>query len=130
MLGNLLLAEDRILTYALRLLPATGNLVRTLPGAVFHTQPQLTLAGLMGQRRRWINGGFFGFVFLLQTLFGTTGGFTQASRMPLGPRLVRRAARGGRWGGRRGKAGRCLAPPPCSLNPPSPLPPLPSSWAC
>jgi cellulose synthase/poly-beta-1,6-N-acetylglucosamine synthase-like glycosyltransferase len=72
-LSNLLLAEDRILSYLLVLVatPVKGELFpRTwqthwVPSSVFFFESESTLKELVLQRRRWLNGTSAGYVWLL-----------------------------------------------------------------
>ncbi|KNC87239.1 hypothetical protein SARC_00625 [Sphaeroforma arctica JP610] len=62
-MGNLLLAEDRILSYAACLM--TGKFTRWVPKAVFYTEAETDSKAFLTQRRRWINGTFASYLFLL-----------------------------------------------------------------
>ncbi|KNC77895.1 hypothetical protein SARC_09652 [Sphaeroforma arctica JP610] len=61
--GNLLLAEDRILSYAVCLM--TGKYTRWVPMAVFYTEAETDIKSFITQRRRWINGTMACYIFLL-----------------------------------------------------------------
>eukprot|EP00047_Mylnosiga_fluctuans_P021977 m.111624 g.111624 ORF g.111624 m.111624 type:complete len:1457 (+) comp9094_c0_seq1:188-4558(+) len=65
-LSNLQIAEDRILSYASVVAAAEPNLRQTVvPGAVFFFEGETDLESLMKQRRRWINGTWAGYLYLL-----------------------------------------------------------------
>eukprot|EP00122_Pirum_gemmata_P017400 Pgem_evm1s16291 len=61
--GNLLLAEDRILSYAAALL--TGKYTRWVPSAVFYFEAETESEKFLAQRRRWTNGTFCCYIYLL-----------------------------------------------------------------
>ena len=61
--GNLLLAEDRILSYAASL--KTGKFTRWVPSAVFYFEAETQSVNFIAQRRRWTNGAFAGYLYLL-----------------------------------------------------------------
>eukprot|EP00122_Pirum_gemmata_P001985 Pgem_evm1s1795 len=54
--GNLMLAEDRILSYAAAL--KTGKFTRWVPSAVFYSEAETKTKNFIAQRRRWNNGTF------------------------------------------------------------------------
>ncbi|KNC87237.1 hypothetical protein SARC_00623 [Sphaeroforma arctica JP610] len=62
-MGNLLLAEDRILSYAACLM--TGKYTRWVPKAVFYTEAETDSKSFLTQRRRWINGTSASYLYLL-----------------------------------------------------------------
>ncbi len=55
---NIYLAEDRILCMGIH---KKGYLIKFLPDAYAEVDPIKTVHGLLGQRKRWINGSFFAF---------------------------------------------------------------------
>eukprot|EP00124_Ichthyophonus_hoferi_P003250 Ihof_evm1s272 gene=Ihof_evmTU1s272 len=61
--GNLLLAEDRILSYAASL--KTGKFTTWVPHAVFYFEAETVTATFVAQRRRWTNGSFAGYIYLI-----------------------------------------------------------------
>ncbi|KNC76541.1 chitin synthase, partial [Sphaeroforma arctica JP610] len=63
--GNLLLAEDRILSYTVCLM--TGKYTRWVPMAVFYTEAETDIKSFITQRRWWINGTIACYLFLLFT---------------------------------------------------------------
>eukprot|EP00124_Ichthyophonus_hoferi_P000711 Ihof_evm10s28 gene=Ihof_evmTU10s28 len=63
--GNLLLAEDRILSYAAAL--KTGKFTMWVPHAVFYFEAETDSSAFIAQRRRWTNGSFAGYIFLVLT---------------------------------------------------------------
>lgn len=66
-LGNLKIAEDRILTYASVLKTNEERHMAFVPLSVFYFEGELNLKNLMLQRRRWINGSVAGYLYLLLT---------------------------------------------------------------
>lgn len=52
------MAEDRILCMGIH---KNGKNMAYLPDAFAEVDPMKTLNGLLGQRKRWINGSFFAF---------------------------------------------------------------------
>eukprot|EP00122_Pirum_gemmata_P012866 Pgem_evm1s11978 len=58
--GNLLLAEDRILSYAAAL--KTGKFTQWVPSAVFYSEAETKTKSFIAQRRRWTNGTFAGYL--------------------------------------------------------------------
>ena len=56
---NMYLAEDRVLCWELVAKDGEANLLRYVKGAVAETDPMSSLAGLISQRRRWLNGSLF-----------------------------------------------------------------------
>eukprot|EP00122_Pirum_gemmata_P001553 Pgem_evm1s1397 len=56
--GNLLLAEDRVLSFAAAL--KTGKYTKWVPGAIFYCEAETDIETFIVQRRRWINGTFAG----------------------------------------------------------------------
>ena len=69
-LGNLRIAEDRILTYSVVLKAQVESYMRFVPLAIFYFEAETDLRQLLLQRRRWINGSVAGYLFLL--FFGFT----------------------------------------------------------
>ena len=66
-LGNLSIAEDRVLTYA-SVLKCENNynpVLAYVPNALFYFEAETSMDRFVYQRRRWINGTFAGYVFLL-----------------------------------------------------------------
>ena len=61
--GNLLLAEDRVLSYAAAL--KTGKYTRWVPSSIFYFEAETNVANFIAQRRRWTNGAFAGYIYLL-----------------------------------------------------------------
>ena len=55
---NIYLAEDRILCMGIH---KKGFDMAFLPNAYAEVDPMKTVHGLLGQRKRWINGSFFAF---------------------------------------------------------------------
>ena len=53
---NMYLAEDRVFGFELVAKEGEANLLRYVKGAVAVTDPMDSLAGLIAQRRRWLNG--------------------------------------------------------------------------
>lgn len=56
--SNVYLAEDRIMCLGIH---TNGYNLAYLPDAFASVDSMKTLHGLMGQRRRWINGSYFAF---------------------------------------------------------------------
>ena len=68
-LGNLSIAEDRVLTYA-SILQCENNfnpVLAYVPNALFYFEAETSMDKFVYQRRRWIDGTFAGYVFLLLT---------------------------------------------------------------
>ena len=65
-LGNLQLAEDRLLTY-LSIFNSNQRDTRIafVPMAIFYFEAELQLKRFLLQRRRWINGAMAGYIYLL-----------------------------------------------------------------
>lgn len=63
--GNLLLAEDRILSEAVVLLAEQEQTTEWEPKSVFYFDPELSTNKVVTQRRRWNNGSIAGFYYLL-----------------------------------------------------------------
>jgi len=61
--GNLLLAEDRILSYAAAL--KTGKRTSWVPHATFYFEAETESEKFIAQRRRWSNGAFAGYIYFL-----------------------------------------------------------------
>jgi len=64
MLGNLLLAEDRVLCYAAALKTEKPRFTALVPTATFYFAAETELKTLASQRRRWINGTVAGYIYL------------------------------------------------------------------
>lgn len=67
-LGSLLLAEDRILSYAAVLKTDEKYYTKYEPTACFYFEAETEPMHLLQQRRRWINGTVAGYLWLLQNL--------------------------------------------------------------
>lgn len=65
LVGNLLLAEDRILSQAVVLMTDDDTVTQWEPKATFFFDPELTTERVVTQRRRWNNGALCGLMFLL-----------------------------------------------------------------
>jgi cellulose synthase/poly-beta-1,6-N-acetylglucosamine synthase-like glycosyltransferase len=66
-LGNLRIAEDRILSYSVVLKTKEERRMGFVPMAVFYFEAELNLERFILQRRRWINGSVAGYIYLLLT---------------------------------------------------------------
>ena len=66
-LGNLRIAEDRILSYSVILRGQEEYNMIFVPQSVFYFEAELDLQKFMLQRRRWINGSVAGYIYLLYT---------------------------------------------------------------
>ena len=66
-LGNLKIAEDRILTYSSVLKTHKERYMAFVSMAVFYFEGELELERFILQRRRWINGSVAGYIYLLFT---------------------------------------------------------------
>ena len=66
-LGNLKIAEDRILTYSSVLKTRQEKHMAFVSLAVFYFEGELELEKFILQRRRWINGSVAGYLYLLFT---------------------------------------------------------------
>jgi len=66
-LGNLRIAEDRILSYSVVLKNNEEQKMAFVPSAVFYFEAELDLERFILQRRRWINGSVAGYFYLLIT---------------------------------------------------------------
>lgn len=64
-MGNLLLAEDRILSEAVVLLSETPKCTQWEPKATFYFDPEMHAARVVAQRRRWNNGSVGGLMYSL-----------------------------------------------------------------
>lgn len=65
-LGNLRIAEDRILTYASVVMSdIEGAYMEFINLAIFYFEAETNLDSLFYQRRRWINGSIAGYLYLL-----------------------------------------------------------------
>jgi len=66
--GNLKIAEDRILSYLLLLVPGLRGMqyeTHWVPSTVFYFESEDNLRELVPQRRRWLNGTVAGYLWLL-----------------------------------------------------------------
>lgn len=63
-LGNLRIAEDRVLSYSVVLKAKSASVMGLVPQAVFYFEAETNLKSLMLQRRRWINGTWAGYWYL------------------------------------------------------------------
>lgn len=68
LLGSLLLAEDRILSYAAVLKTDKRFHTKYEPNACFYFEAETNPTTLLQQRRRWINGTLAGYLWLLQRI--------------------------------------------------------------
>jgi cellulose synthase/poly-beta-1,6-N-acetylglucosamine synthase-like glycosyltransferase len=68
LLGSLLLAEDRILSYAAVLKTEKRYHTKYEPNACFYFEAETSPTTLLQQRRRWINGTLAGYLWLLQNI--------------------------------------------------------------
>jgi len=68
LLGSLLLAEDRILSYAAVLKTEKRYHTKYEPNACFYFEAETSPTTLLQQRRRWINGTMAGYLWLLQKI--------------------------------------------------------------
>jgi cellulose synthase/poly-beta-1,6-N-acetylglucosamine synthase-like glycosyltransferase len=68
LLGSLLLAEDRILSYAAVLKTEKRYHTKYEPNACFYFEAETDPTTLLQQRRRWINGTLAGYLWLLQNI--------------------------------------------------------------
>jgi cellulose synthase/poly-beta-1,6-N-acetylglucosamine synthase-like glycosyltransferase len=68
LLGSLLLAEDRILSYAAVLKTEKRYHTKYEPNACFYFEAETNPTTLLQQRRRWINGTLAGYLWLLQNM--------------------------------------------------------------
>jgi cellulose synthase/poly-beta-1,6-N-acetylglucosamine synthase-like glycosyltransferase len=68
LLGSLLLAEDRILSYAAVLKTEKRFHTKYEPNACFYFEAETNPTTLLQQRRRWINGTLAGYLWLLQRI--------------------------------------------------------------
>lgn len=68
-LGNLKIAEDRVLSTLAVLEQGTPKSIVFNPLAVFYFEAETDLEKFILQRRRWINGSVAGYIFLLFTNF-------------------------------------------------------------
>lgn len=64
MVEGVKLAEDRIPSYALVTHGAAGSYTTWVDGAIFYFQAETSLEAFAKQRRRWINGAMFSYVWL------------------------------------------------------------------
>ena len=64
-LGNLRIAEDRILSYYSVIKPEERRRMAFNPLAVFYFEAETDLQKFILQRRRWINGSVAGYIYLL-----------------------------------------------------------------
>ena len=63
-LGNLKIAEDRIVSYGLVLQHDQPSKTHWVPGAVFYFQAETDMEVFIAQRRRWLNGTLSGYLYL------------------------------------------------------------------
>lgn len=68
-LGNLRIAEDRILTYSAVIKTNDQKFMAFNPLALFYFEAETDLKKFMLQRRRWINGSVAGYIYLLFLCF-------------------------------------------------------------
>ena len=64
-LGNLRIAEDRVLSYASIFKAKPYNLRLGYCPKAFKFEAEVSLKSFISQRRRWINGTFAGYLYLL-----------------------------------------------------------------
>jgi cellulose synthase/poly-beta-1,6-N-acetylglucosamine synthase-like glycosyltransferase len=66
-MGSLLLAEDRVLSYAavLKSNNPGGAITAFIPEATFYFEAETDTEKLWTQRRRWINGTVAGYIWLM-----------------------------------------------------------------
>lgn len=62
---NVKLAEDRIPSYAIVTHGGKGSYTTWVDGAIFYFQAETSLEPFVKQRRRWINGALFSYVWLV-----------------------------------------------------------------
>jgi cellulose synthase/poly-beta-1,6-N-acetylglucosamine synthase-like glycosyltransferase len=87
--ANMYLAEDRILCYELLASANKRWTMKFVAGAVAFVDPVDSLMGLLGQRRRWLNGSLFATMHYLRNFWHDIRG-TAHSR-------ARKAALGAQW---------------------------------
>lgn len=63
-LGNLRIAEDRVLSYSVVFKARKPSVMGLVPQAVFYFEAETTIKSLVLQRRRWINGTWAGYWYL------------------------------------------------------------------
>lgn len=68
-LGNLRIAEDRVLSYASVLKAKDEKYMAFNPHAIFYFEAELELMKFVLQRRRWINGSVAGYIWLIFMAF-------------------------------------------------------------
>jgi len=68
-MGNLKIAEDRVLSYAAVLKTAKPAQMAFVTSAVFYFESESYLHMLVKQRRRWVNGTVAGWIWLLPRMF-------------------------------------------------------------
>lgn len=68
-LGNLRIAEDRVLSYSSALKTREGKFMAFNPHAIFYFEAETELRNFVLQRRRWINGSVAGYIYLLFMAF-------------------------------------------------------------
>ncbi len=68
LLGSLLLAEDRILSYAAVLQTKKQYHTKYEPSSTFYFEAEVNPTQLLQQRRRWINGTMAGYLWLFQNI--------------------------------------------------------------
>ena len=59
-IGNMVLAEDQLLSYEIITRKNSCYITKYIPDAVVYTDSIKTLPTLMKQRKRWINGSLLG----------------------------------------------------------------------
>ena len=64
-LGNLRIAEDRVLSYAAVLKTPEPRHMGLVPDSVFYFESELRLQSLVLQRRRWLNGSVAGYLWMI-----------------------------------------------------------------
>ena len=63
---NMYLAEDRVLCFELVAKKGEANILRYVKGSIAETDPMDSLAGLIAQRRRWLNGSLFAKIYAMK----------------------------------------------------------------
>ncbi|AYV82106.1 MAG: hypothetical protein Homavirus7_12 [Homavirus sp.] len=69
-LGNLRIAEDRVLSYSAVLKTSEEKFMAFNPHAIFYFEAETELMKFVLQRRRWINGSVAGYIWLLFMAIG------------------------------------------------------------
>lgn len=65
LLGNLCIAEDRILSYSAVLKTVRNCRMAFVPLSIFYFEAETSIRQLLLQRRRWFNGSFAGYIYML-----------------------------------------------------------------